>query len=359
MLSKFEIRNAIYEARNTYPEDDLIVNYRDFLNYRDVLRYFQYNHRVFESLLTLTVDMWKSQLKINRASLLHVTKRYRAKAPNKLLSAEMQEKVFWLFTQVVIHENMNYSRETIAGLKFSANNMLTGMMLTDEQQWYLVEHVEASFHVLNRILRYPHRSAIFSQWVYQHFLDDAYRLRRAELVSWLLDDDPDYKLDMAIVTDDFEYECRLNKALIQHYQEDYEAYKVVKDELVPVFLTEKDTNWADSEFIIEPFINFRDAKPVFEAANKRQYRWHIEDPQHKYDIPDLAQERIYFYENQKLIHTATMAWAIAYSRLEANEKTRLLKLYFNPDIDYTFLKVGSRTKNVEFLEWLEKRVFKT
>ena len=203
MLYKFQIRNAIYEARNAYPEDDLIVNYHDFLNYRDVLRYFQYNHRVFESLLTLTVDMWKSELKVNRASLLHVTNRYWAKAPGKLLSAEMQENVFWLFAQVVIHENMNYSRETIAGLKFSANNMLTGIVLTDEQQRYLVEHVAASFHVLNRILRYPYRSAIFSQWVQQHFLDDAYRFRRAELISWLLDVDPDFKPDMAILTDDF------------------------------------------------------------------------------------------------------------------------------------------------------------
>jgi len=271
----------------------------------------------------------------------------------------MQEKVFWLFTQVVIHENMNYSRETIAGLKFSANNMLTGMMLTDEQQWYLVEHVEASFHVLNRILRYPKRSAIFSQWVRQHFFEEAYRLRRAELIGWLLDEDPGYCVDLTVLTADFEYIYRLDKQLIQQYEEEFEAYKVVKKDLQPVFITEADLEMQMPGFYLPPFINLETLRPVFEPTRKQYYENMITDEEHAYEKPDLAKERKYFYKNREVVLAATMAWAVAYSRLDAKEKARLLKQYFNPDIDYTFLKIGSRLKNVAFLEWLERRIFNT
>jgi len=125
MISKYQIRNAIFEIQKPYPADDLIVSYRDFLKYRDVLRFYQYNERVLGHLVDLTVELWGSKERVSQASLLQVTKRYMAKAPNKLFSEEMKAKVFWLFGQVVVVEDLPYNKRSIELLKFSANNMLT------------------------------------------------------------------------------------------------------------------------------------------------------------------------------------------------------------------------------------------
>lgn len=351
MVTKQEIKNAILEIRNPYPVDELIVGYKDFLAYRDVLQFYQYNQKVLEHLVDLSVRLWDSQERISRASLLQVTKRYMAKTPDKLFSEEMKAKVFWLFGQVVVEENLPYNKRSIDLLKFSANNMLTGMALTDEQLDWLVDRVDSSYHVLNRLLRYPESSGIISSWAREYFELDAYRIRRAEMISWLLDEDSEYVLDMEVLERDFEYFCMMDESNMEDFEQDYEAYKAVKDGLQPVF-EQPDRDIFSPGFIYNPFRNFYEEKPDFKPMRLVYYSSKRYDSDHEYYRLDLPKEKEYFYSHQELVFKSTMAWAIAYSRLNLDEKVSLLKRYFDPEIDYTFFKIGKRLGSVVFLEWL-------
>ena len=263
MISKYQIRNAIFEIQKPYPADDLIVSYRDFLKYRDVLRFYQYNERVLGHLVDLTVELWGSKERVSQASLLQVTKRYMAKAPNKLFSEEMKAKVFWLFGQVVVVEDLPYNKRSIELLKFSANNMLTGMLLTDEQLHWLVDHVDSSYHMLNRLLRYPLSSEIISNWVRKHFELDAYRIRRAEMIGWLLDEDTKFVVDMGVLERDFIFHCRQDEKHIKAYELDYEAYKAVKNDLASMYTNHDLSEGLRRGWIENPFVNFEEEKPEF------------------------------------------------------------------------------------------------
>ena len=73
---ELEINRAITELENTYPSNNLISCYQDFLKHRDFLHLYQYNEKVFISLIDLTLNLWNSDKRINRASLISVTKKY-------------------------------------------------------------------------------------------------------------------------------------------------------------------------------------------------------------------------------------------------------------------------------------------
>ncbi len=70
------IQREIVQLEKPYPKDDLISCYKDFLNVRDFLPFYQFNIKVLESLIDLACASWHSDERISRTSLLTTIKRY-------------------------------------------------------------------------------------------------------------------------------------------------------------------------------------------------------------------------------------------------------------------------------------------
>ena len=149
-----EINRSICEIENIYPADNLIVIYKDFLKHRDFLCYYQYNSEVFYSLVDLTFKLWNTEKRISRQSLVHQTKRYFSKSENRSnIPKEIKLKLFELFRQIIVFENLKLNNKSLEYLKNSINNLLIEIKLSNDQIRFLCDNVNKSNHVLNRILR--------------------------------------------------------------------------------------------------------------------------------------------------------------------------------------------------------------
>ena len=346
---QLEIHRAICEIENIYPADNLIVTYKDFLKHRDFLCYYQYNSEVFYSLVDLTFKLWNTEKRISRQSLVHQTRRYFSKSENRSnIPKEIRFKLFELFKQIIVFENLKLNNKSLEYLKNSINNLLIEIKLSNDQIRFLCDNVNKSNHVLNRILRYPEKSKIISSWARENFENDLFRHRRAEMAGWIIDENPAFEIDMETLKFDFEYLNIQDAKSFEKYENELSFYNLIQDEVNPIFEG--------------------DGVDIFEA--KKGYEYNITKPEMKfnkrfygsviiedYDTKEvkLNIERLEksFFSNIENIYKISMAWSVAYSRLNNRQKTTLLKKYYSPDIYWTFFRIGKKIKSVSLLEWLK------
>jgi hypothetical protein len=206
--NKIEIQQAIIEIENPYPKDNFITDYKDFLKVRDFLKFYQFNLQVFLSLVNLTYELWKSSQRINRLSLLQAIRNYgynrESPSDNKSVlifkgtqTLDINKKLFSFFQDCFSSTcRLSYSqKERIQNL---CNSMLVAVSLYPEQEKWLTENVNKSPLILNRLLRYPQKSDIISSWVTENFEVDTYRTRRAEMISWIIDCNPQFIINKQV-----------------------------------------------------------------------------------------------------------------------------------------------------------------
>jgi hypothetical protein len=73
-------------------------------------------------------------------------------------------------------------------------------------------------------------------------------------------------------------------------------------------------------------------------------------------IPDFNKMSQEFYDQIELFKMKTMIWGIAYSRLDNDSKTSLLKKYYCTETYASLFKASKKTNNVEILKWLLKQI---
>ena len=131
---KLDINRAIAEVENTYPSNDIISCYKDFLKHRDFLHYYKYNETVVVSLIDLTSKLWNTNNRISRASLVAVIKRYFKKAKTKTnINTQTATKIFELFKEIVYYENLKLSKESVNITKKAINSIMIGVKLKDQE----------------------------------------------------------------------------------------------------------------------------------------------------------------------------------------------------------------------------------
>ncbi len=111
------IERAIIEINKPYPQDNIIICYQDFLKVRDYIHYYKFNPKVLQSLLDLTCELWESNLRISRVSLIATIKRhgffkddYRGRNNPNNIDLNARRKVFLLFQYYF--EKQQYLSET-------------------------------------------------------------------------------------------------------------------------------------------------------------------------------------------------------------------------------------------------------
>ncbi len=363
---KKELKQALIKIDNPYPNDDLILTYAGFLKVRDFLGYYQFNPVVFENLLTLANDLWKTEKRINRFILIKKIKQYYHGAhgdrspfytfktinPGLELSLESRKLIFNLFKKLFDERHYIGVRQ-LDDARRICNGILINKELTPDEEEWLCANADKSTLILNRVLRYPIQSIVISQWAKKNFKNNLYRHRRAELLSWIIDKAPDYKIDKQTLVDDFEYLNESDLQAIQDYKHEIEANEIIEREFGDYFHTKKEYDSFDNYFE-----NYKKKKGVeLETPELKLTQRPYGKPidlrlDYPANIPNFEEMSEVFYRNLPTHQLITMIWSIGYSRLDNPQKSELLKKYYTNETYFSMFKVAKRDQNSELLKWL-------
>jgi len=360
-----ELRKAITKMEVPFPKDDLIITYADFLQVRDHLRDYQFNSRVFGHLLTLANDLWNADHRINRLSLLVCIKQYflvahrgsngYEKTPisekHFQLSRDLKIQLFDLFRKM-FESSTRISSNQIEQARRMCNRTLNGIELWPSAEMWLCAHVDVSETILNRVLRYPVMSDVISTWAGNNYLDGKYRGRRGELLSWIIDKEPEFEIDEQTLLDDFEHLNLTDKKAIRHYFDELDANDLIRRELSEYFPPSTLSSFdppngffsdGDRTNLRSPELNLsRRFYDVYTDFN-------VDLP---ISVPDFKKMREQFFNELDKNRKITMIWGIGYSRLENVQKTKLLQKYYCDETYYSLLKVCKKNNNLELLKWM-------
>jgi len=362
---KLSLKKAICALENPFPKDDLISCYSDFLKHREFLLYYQFNPAVLENLLEICNDLWTTEKRISRLSLLENIKKYLHckerriindafqyhTKPSTQLALNIKKQLFNIFKKV--YEQSEYmsalQRDTAKTL---VNNMLMNIAFSPEEENWLIEHISLSNHILNRVLRYPAKSTIISEWAVGNFENDIYRNRRAELLSWLIDKTPNFVIQRQILIDDFNYFNIVDKKAIKLYKDELEANAAVGREFSEFLpkLESENTNIYGDPFYGNDSVDL--TIPELKLTRRFYDRSSYSNDTRDKPLPSFEMMHHNFHSNIDVIHSITMIWGIAYSRLKNEIKTKLIKNYLREETYNSILKVATKNKNISLLKWL-------
>jgi hypothetical protein len=352
---KTEIQRAIFELEHPNPNDNLITCYKDFLKVRDFLPCFKYNPKVFKSLVDLTSEIWSTNQRINRISLLESLKKYSKNREKERgndstdLSSETKTKIFLLF-KGCFDSPERLSANQINDAKNLCNYLLINLVLRVEEEKWLCENTGLHENILNRVLRYPIKSEVITNWVKENYNMDIYRIRRSELASWIISEDPNFEIDKNILFDDFRYFNISDLEAIKKYEYEVAVNNLIKERELSESLPSKD------------LFNYEDVNPEFISSipelklTHRYYGISLDSSKDvRLHIPDFRKMSKYFYTNIDTTFKITMLWAIAYSRLDSKLKSELLKKYYCKETYWSFFKICKKYKLIKSLKWLKDR----
>lgn len=348
---QIEIRRKIIEIRSLKPSDKMISSYEDFLRYKDILSAYKFNLTTFCNLVELTYMLWQSGKKTNKTSLLELISKYSGlnKHPEHV-NDRTARQLFWLFRETNIKGVPGYSSATIIRMQSSSNKALKGIPLTNPEITELIENINRTRHILNRILRYPKASPLITEWIKSVFLMNSYRGRRPELIGWLLDENVDFMVKEQVIADDFEHFLQIDRELVNNYKVEHSKYISMlnekKNSIDERIVRTGVTDWQDDY----PWIGL--TKPTLKLE-QRIYNKSIElGGEPTIIVPDFENRTRDVYNRLDFYMRLTMLWGIAFSHHTKGVKQKLYMRFYEPELYPAAIKIAYRTKNVQFLEWL-------
>jgi hypothetical protein len=357
------LKRSIYALNSPYPPDDIIITYFDFLKMRDFIHYFQFNLTVFDNLLKLTIDLWKTEKRISRISLMDIVKKYSytniQSEPKKFHNdklIELPEKTCYLIFELF---KMTYEcPEKLSALQVEEVQKISSILIKDlplsaECELWLCENAEKGERVLNRLLRYPIKSKIISKWARANFENDHFRNRRAEMLGWILDEDSSFELEKDVLIRDFDYINAVDLAALKDYENELVGNDILQRELGNIlpqrsldsfsFLETPNKN-GFNPILNYPTLNFK--RRFYNFYNSKK----LEKANNRDEL--IEQMTLDFYSNLRTTLAITKIWGIGYSRLSNDLKTELLKTQYNENTHRSLVKVANMNKNIKILEWI-------
>lgn len=358
------IQKVIDRIKNPYPPDDLISTYKDFLRFREFIPFYQFNPKVFHAILKVTNDTWHSKKRISRLSLIDTLRKYLQTKKDRELELESRLLIFEVFKKSIMEPEPVYIRH-LSDIRAFLNSMLKDQPLTEGEKQWLCDHADESEHILNRLLRYPVKSKVIHDWAAKNYETDRYRLRRAEIVGWIISEKPDFEVARQTLIDDFEYANKLDRDQLKKFDDEAESMRFATASKHAFFPTSDEELYSDVlsndsdlevlaidvKFLRRPYhvpmIPGRPNYTLFKDMKESDYS------PYTFTIPDFEQLEKEFHENLDIIFRSAMTWAIFYSKLNKRQKVSRLKKYYHDDIFRSFMKVCERLEATELLEWMK------
>lgn len=352
IIDKIEV--SLLKIKAKIPSPKRIQNYTEFIQVKNRLKYNLFSVETYISLVRLTNTLWKSKKPVSRMALLKALDFYFKNASGNIefLSDSDRKEIFRLYKSTI--EDCQYlNPKKIEDARKIANRLMRNLCFETEDEKWLCNQVINYPHVLEVIFYYPKKSSVFQNWVKDNFLKFEFRVFRAELLSYLFDEDEDYIFDPFILLDDFKSHNRMDKKIIEDFKLEYEAFELLKIELKGLTTDKidypKELEWLRNDFEYEglhyPVIKF--VKRTYPVPTVFSYADEIY-------IPDFKKLKKYFSTNFFRIYFATVLQGIAFSRLDKSKKIKLLKKYCYKESIQDFIKIGEKFKLEDALIWLRQ-----
>lgn len=341
-----EVALLLCEFERPSAPDTLIKSYQDFLDVRDYLPHYRFNLKVLKALVSLTLGLWHTEKRISRLSLLVSIKRYgfprekNGRPVKNKYSKEFNHQIFLLYRNV--YEASEHIIQTqLSQAKQICNFLLIGAPLPDEDLLWLQSNLHLDNRRMNRLLRYPEKSTVISNWVLKHYVGDLFSTRRAEATGWVLDEQPDFVIKKDLLINDLLNINELDRKAIEAFENGMDFHAVLREI----------NNGGDDKVAIKP------QEDVELTLVRRNYAIPKKDSDFSYNgLPDFENIVEDFVSNIDSHHSASMLWAIAYSRLASSTKMRLLKKHYMPESHHSFMKIAWRYRYSGLLRWLKKEL---
>lgn len=377
------IQQAYFELQNNYPSDDFIISYKDFLKHRKSLHLYKYNPNVFDAIIKIASDLWFTNNRFSRNSLMVVAAKYLLNKPRKTkISKITSSYIFKIYKSVFLDNSAILTTGNRDRILLPVYRLMKASYLTNDEASLLLKNLNISW-IQNTVFAIQYPNPVISQWARDYYEDNEFRGRRAELTSWLIDEDPTFIIDKAIFRQDFEYLNDCDKKAYAKYREELTAYFSfikLKPELDcrpresesghPIDYND-DRIYRDLGITEDSILEYigidielgvvipHDIEFPRVEAKWRFYGSGItldhSDPFYaisKLNVEHLTNE---FNTNFDVLYSQSMAWSVFYSRLSDNEKLKQLKKHFVPDAYYSYIKIAKRMESPDILEWIIKK----
>lgn len=327
-----EIMRVLLHIEALYPKDDLIKSYKDFLLVRDNLRLYRFNNSVFVSLLSLTLDLWKTSNRISRFSLVNTAKKYlengkyiSATIPNdQKLTSESRDLLFEVFKATI--DDTEFVTEThISEIQWKVYCMLYQIDLKEEQlKWCCLNHHKSDL-VFRKLLNYHTNSEILSKWMNDNYASQLVKGWRSKFASWILDYNQDFEISYQDLISDVRYFNEVDLTYCYNVQLGNDLGMEFSNRLFGVPILQHRSNRS----AISDYVDIKEG-----------------------DESQIEEQTLYFFEHIDTAQCYAMLWAISFSRLNKKDKSRLLIKYYVPELENTFIRICSMHKLSQPLKWL-------
>jgi hypothetical protein len=180
-LRSVELTLMIFEPDTFFPKylrsvDDVAIN-------RSILRRCTYTDAAIKRLMTL---VWDRVSQHKRKNLLYGLQAIKWLLQNRL---EQSRDLSQLTTDGLFDVYKHFVFDPLEEIRWCVSAILKDKPLRSHQVQWLLDNVDASEHILNRLLRYPNFDSLIADWARTAIQKPELEKRRAELLGRLIAND--------------------------------------------------------------------------------------------------------------------------------------------------------------------------
>jgi hypothetical protein len=156
-----------------------IKNTKDIYEYRSILKQLLLQEYVINYLLDIIIKAVEENLRFKTLDCLKVIKAIlKNNFFEVTLSDSTVNKLFQLYQVFIFHKNEE--------VKSVANLLIRFQFLNSESIKWLILNYEKSEHSLNRLLRYPKKDPLITEWAKNLYEEGKLKNRSSELIAILI-----------------------------------------------------------------------------------------------------------------------------------------------------------------------------
>jgi hypothetical protein len=189
MYSEDQYLNALFASLRVRPQKfdrRFFKSYDTILKYYNFLRYSSFDEKFIVNFLNIIQPCIDNRKRFQRKKMIKLLKVHLKKRPiSKKLKLETTNLLFKFYESQIL----NSTDETSNDLSVIIKNL----ELNRENIKWLIQNAGKSNYILNRLLRYPVKSDMISDWAKNCLECNQFADRKSELLGYVLDKYPDYE----------------------------------------------------------------------------------------------------------------------------------------------------------------------
>lgn len=168
-----------------YPEryvPKIIYSTQDIYKYKSLLKGINYNDFILGYLTDIILNDIAKKRRFRKYDCLKVIRAIvKSKGSNEIISKEVIFKLFKIYKEFINSENEE--------IQWCVSAIVKNSILSNEDIKWLVSHYHDSFHIINRLLRYPEKNSEVTAWAKHVYLNNEVSERISEIIGLLIDED--------------------------------------------------------------------------------------------------------------------------------------------------------------------------